>query len=146
MTMPDYFMRAAVAWFAGFFPLAEIYVAVPLGLASGLDPVSAVFWSVLGNYTPVLLIHYGYDQLLRVAWLQAWLARLTSASLQESLNRWGYWFVLVITPWAGVWATAVTAKVFKMRATLLLLATLKSIVIYGVATAVLVEGGMSLFE
>ena len=45
--MWDYIALAFGAWFAGFFPLAEIYVAVPLALASGLDGVSTVFWAQL---------------------------------------------------------------------------------------------------
>jgi len=42
----DYAWRAATAWFLGFAPVAEIYVAVPAALAMGLDPVSVVAWAV----------------------------------------------------------------------------------------------------
>ena len=49
----DYVARAASAWFLGFFPFVEIYVAVPTAFAFGLDPSSAVVWPVLGNVTPV---------------------------------------------------------------------------------------------
>lgn len=40
--MLEYLARAAAAWFVGFFPLAEIYVAVPAAMAAGLDDVSVV--------------------------------------------------------------------------------------------------------
>lgn len=143
MTWLEYILLAATTWFAGFFPLAEIYVAVPIGIAAGLDPVSAVFWAALGNFTPVLLIHYGYEQLQRISWLRGWLVGLASAKLQASFNRWGYWFVLAITPWAGVWVTAASAKLLNMRPAPLLWATAKSIILYGIGTAFLVETGLA---
>jgi hypothetical protein len=55
----DYWAKAISVWFIGFFPLAEIYVAVPAGIAMGLDTGSAVLWGSAGNYAPVLLLHYG---------------------------------------------------------------------------------------
>lgn len=146
MDWSGYWVRAAGTWFTGFFPLAEIYVAVPVGIATGLDPVSVVFWAVLGNFMPVPLIHYGYEHLLRWAWLRNWLARIQSESLQASVNRYGYWFVLVITPWTGVWVMAVAAKALRLRAPVLFWATFKSIVLYAVAIAALIYAGVDLWS
>jgi uncharacterized membrane protein len=144
MTMgwTEYWLAAAGTWFTGFFPLAEIYVAIPVGIATGLDPLSVVFWAVLGNFMPVPLIHYGYEQMLRWAWLRKWLARLDSESLQASVNRHGYWFVLVMTPWAGVWLMAVAAKALRLRASVLFWATFKSITIYAIALTFLITAGI----
>jgi uncharacterized membrane protein len=138
----EYWMRAAGTWFTGFFPLAEIYVAVPVGIASGLDPVSVVFWSVLGNFMPVPLIHFGYEHMLRRAWLRKWLVRLNTEKVQASVTRHGYWFMLLVTPWTGVWVMAVAAKALHVRASVLFWATFKSIAVYAVAIAALIYAGL----
>jgi uncharacterized membrane protein len=140
----EYMARAAAAWFIGFFPLAEIYVAIPAALAAGLDPVSVVFWTVFGNFTPVVLIHYAYEQLIRVDRIRRWFDRLVSATLVARLERYSLWFVLLITPWTGVWVMAVTAKVMRMEHRRLFLATLVSITIYAVALVVLIQRGVNL--
>jgi len=46
--MVEYIAKAFAAWFIGFFPYFEIYVAVPAAIAMGLDYFSAVTWSVFG--------------------------------------------------------------------------------------------------
>jgi uncharacterized membrane protein len=140
----DYLARAAAAWFIGFFPLAEIYVAIPAALAAGLDPVSVVFWTVFGNFTPVVLVHYGYEQLIRIDRVRRWFDRLVSDSLAARLERYSLWFVLLVTPWTGVWVMAVTAKVMRMEHRRLFLATLASITIYGVVLVVLIQSGVRL--
>ena len=62
--MFEYAAKAFGAWFLGFFPLAEIYIAVPAAMSTGLDDASVILWSVFGNFTPALLI-ISLDQLLR---------------------------------------------------------------------------------
>jgi hypothetical protein len=47
--MLDYAAKAATAWFVGFFPLFEIYLAVPAAVAMGLDYVSAGSLARLGQ-------------------------------------------------------------------------------------------------
>jgi uncharacterized membrane protein len=140
--MWDYWLAALSAWFVGFFPLAEIYVAVPVGMAAGLDKGSAVFWSVFGNYTPIVLIHLAYERLVRIKWMRPWLQRFTSETFKARIDRYGTWFVLIITPWTGVWVMAVTAKVFGMAGRPLLVAGFVSLVIYAIALVYLVEYGM----
>ncbi len=139
----DYIALAFGTWFAGFFPLAEIYVAVPLALASGLDGVSVVFWAVLGNYTPVLLIVLFYSRLQRNERIRNWLNGLVSVKMQERVNRFGWWFVLIVTPWAGVWAMSVTAKVMGMEDRTYLLASFISVFVYAVVLTFLIQTGAS---
>ena len=87
--MFDYAAKAATAWFLGFFPFFEIYVAVPAAIAMGLDPVSAVIWTVLGNYLPVPLIVIFYRQLLNHQRLGPWLAKLASPRAKGLLDSYG---------------------------------------------------------
>ena len=140
----DYAARAAGAWLLGFAPFAEIYVAVPVALATGLDPASVVVWTVAGNYAPVPLIHLLYERLVAIPRVGRWFGRLVSERFAARIERHGMWIVLIVTPWVGVWAVAVTAKVVRLRRRALFGATLLSIVLYAVALVVLIELGLQL--
>ncbi len=142
----DYLTRAFSTWFAGFFPLAEIYVAVPAALAIGMDSASVIFWAVLGNYTPVLLIHYGYEQLSRSRRIAAWLDRLYSEKLKSRIQRYEIGFVLLMTPWTGVWVMTVTAKILRMRPARFLVASFVSVLVYAVLLVFLINSGVDLFR
>jgi uncharacterized membrane protein len=135
-----YLGQAATAWFLGFFPFFEIYVAVPSALALGLDPVSAVVWPVLGNFLPVPLVLFGYRQLMRIGRLRRWLEGRTSERFERLVNRYGAPFVLFITPWIGVWLVAATAHALGMARRPLMLYALVSIAVY----AVLIVAGIRL--
>lgn len=144
MEMIDYAIRAAGAWFLGFFPLAEIYVAIPAAMATGLDPASVLFWSVFGNFTPLILIHFFHEQLSRSERIKRWLEKLNSPKFRQKVDRHGVWFVLIATPWTGVWAMGVTAKLLGMDGRKLLWSSLASIVVYGAVLVVMIEMGISL--
>ena len=139
--MIEYLSKAASVWFLGFFPLAEIYIAVPAGLALGLGAVSAIGWAVFGNFVPVLLIHYGYDGLRRIAWMDRWLGRLSNETMRARMDRWGVWAVLIFTPWTGVWAMAAVAKALGMSGSRLLPAALISILVYSVIVVLIISAG-----
>jgi uncharacterized membrane protein len=140
----DYILQAASAWFVGFFPLAEIYVAVPYGMAIGLDDVSVIVWTVFGNFTPALLIGALYQQMMRVPRIANWLSRLVSEKAQERVNRWGIWFVLIATTWTGIWAMALTAKILGMKSSRFLPAAFISILVVALLTMAGIQAGGSL--
>lgn len=139
----DYIWKAASAWFLGFFPLAEIYVAVPYAVALGLDNVSVLVWTVFGNFTPALLIVVLYQQMLRIPRIAKWLDRLISEKAQARVNRWGIWFVLLATPFTGIWAMAVAAKIIKLDTRRFLVAAFVSILVYAVILLVLLRLGIT---
>jgi uncharacterized membrane protein len=142
----DYIWKAASAWFVGFFPLAEIYVAVPSAVALGLDDVSVIFWTVFGNFTPALLISVSYEQIIRIPRLAKWLGSLVSERVQVQINRWGMWFILLVTPWAGIWVIATTAKVLQMHTPRFLLSAFISIFVYAVVVLALIKMGITAIE
>jgi len=144
LQLVDYAARAASAWFLGFFPFFEIYVAVPAAFALGLDPVSAVVWPVLGNVTPVFLIVFGYEQLLRVERLRGWLQGRRSARFERWIERYGAPFVLLVTPWIGVWAVAATAQALGMQRATLVGYSVVSIGVYAILIAVGIVFGFDL--
>ena len=143
--MIEYIAKAFAAWFIGFCPELEIYVAVPAAIAMELDYFSAVIWSVFGNYTPVVLIHFFYEQLIKNERINRWFTRWTSEKFKKSLDKHGLWFVLIITPWAGVWILAISMKVFKMDDKKLLLYSFISITAYAVVIAALIAIGVDVF-
>jgi uncharacterized membrane protein len=140
----EYWAQAFSVWFLGFFPLAEIYVAVPAGIAMGLDLYSTVFWSVTGNYAPILLLHFGLNALMRMEGFGRWLQRIASPKAKERMDRHGFWFVLVITPWIGVWIMAATVKLLGMRERPFLIASFLSILVYAIVIGVLVDAGIEM--
>jgi uncharacterized membrane protein len=135
--MLEYAAKAAAAWFLGFFPFAEIYVAVPAAVVMGLDPLSAVVWPVLGNWLPVPLILFAYEKVLRVPGLRRWLSpERRSARFERLVERHGNWLVLVITPWIGIWVVAATARVAGMKPGPLLAYSFLSVLVYAVVIVV----------
>ncbi len=112
----DYVVRAATAWFLGFFPYFEIYVTVPAAIALRLDYFSAVFWSSLGNFAAVPVILIFYKQLMRINRLRNWLEKRTASErYRKNLDRYGVPFVLLMTPIVGVWVMAAMAKAAGMN-------------------------------
>jgi uncharacterized membrane protein len=143
--MIDYLYKSFLVWFLGFFPLFEIYVAVPAGMAMGLDPFSVVLSSVTGNFAPVLLIDYGYRWLISFSRIRKWLRKPVSSRLVENVNRYGVWYVILITPWTGVWIMAAAAKVLQMRREIIFWGSLAGITLYAIAITGLILLGVDIF-
>lgn len=143
--MLDYLYKALTVWFLGFFPFFELFIAIPAGVSLKLDPVSLVFFCVAGNFTPVLLIEYGHSRLMKYERIRNWLNRRVSGKTGRNINRYGTWYVLVITPWVGVWAIAVTAKILHMDRKILIPASLASLFLYSVVFLIMIRAGVTFF-
>ena len=142
----EYVAAAALAWLVGFLPLFEIYVAVPVGLAAGLDPVSATFWSAFGNIVPLWLVDLGYERLRRIERVDHYLAKLRRKRVERILDRWGFLAVFVATPLLGVWTMALAAKGLGMTSRPFLVASSISVLIYAIIITVSIELGLELIE
>lgn len=145
MGVIEYIVRAAIAALVGFAPFLEIYLAVPAAIAAGLDYFSAVFWSVLGNFAPVLLITFAYDRLMRIERLKSWLTGRRSERFQKAIDRYGGWAIILITPWVGIWIVAATAQALGMKRSVLIGFSLASIVLYAVLIAIAVALSIEAF-
>ena len=143
--MFDYIWKAAVTWFIGFAPQFEVYIAVPAGIAMGMDYFSAVLWAVIGNFTAVPIVLTFFAQIRRISWLSNLIDRRYSEKNQERLNRYGPWFVVLATPMVGIWIVAVMARIAGMNHAVLLVSSLVSIIFYGVLVAVLLHFGIAFF-
>jgi hypothetical protein len=143
--MLEYLISAVSVWIIGFFPWAEIYVAVPAGIGLGLDLYSVIFWSVFGNYLPAVLIAKSFDRIKLIPGIGTRLQRFASPRAKAQIEKNGTWATLVLTPWLGVWAMAVTVKMFGMKTGTFLWASFVSILLYAVALAALIHLGIDVF-
>jgi len=142
--MMEYISKAFLVWLLGFCPALEICVAVPLGIALGLDYCSTLIWSVTGSYIAVLLIHYGYEWFTQIPQVKTWLEHFSLQRFKNWIEIYGIGFVLLTIPFLGVWVTVVTMKMFKMDSGLFLVYSFVGIVICAVTMAVLTYTGIDL--
>lgn len=95
----------------GFLPIAEGNVAVPVGLALGMNPVSAVLLSVLGTTTQTLLTRGLAGWLFTLPAVAGWWERKLAARMERIFARAGVtWVILVGIPWLGGVPTALGAQ------------------------------------
>ena len=146
MSAVEYIAAAALAWLVGFLPLFEIYIAIPVGLAAGLDPVSATVWSAFGNIVPLWLVDLGYERLRRVESIDHYLAKLRRERVERILDRWGFIAVFVATPLLGVWTMALAAKGLGMASRPFLVAASISVGVYAAIITASITLGLDLIE
>ena len=144
MSVVEYLAAAALAWLIGFIPLFEIYVAIPAGLAAGLDPVSATLWAAFGNIVPLWLVDLGYERLRRIERVDRYLSMLRRERVERILDRWGFIAVFVATPLLGVWTMALAAKGLGMTSRPFLIASTISVSVYAVAITLAIVVGLDL--
>jgi uncharacterized membrane protein len=140
----EYVAAAAFTWLVGFVPLFEIYVAIPVGLAAGLDPVSATAWAAFGNIVPLYLVDLGYERLRQHERIDHWLAMLRRERVERVLNRYGWLAVFAATPLLGVWTMALAAKALGMATRPFLIASTVSVAIYAVLITASIVLGLEL--
>lgn len=149
MLIAQYMTKALTTWSIGFFPYAEVYVAVAAGMAMKLDAASSVVWGVFGNFTPIPLLLWGYSSLMRIPQLRAWLLQMekrSGQSVKHAFNRYGTWFLILMTPILGSWTIAIVAPLIGIHPRRILLFSFIGITLYGVLTAVAIASGVNWFE
>ena len=146
MSAVEYIAAAALAWLVGVLPLFEIYIAIPVGLAAGLDPVSTTIWSAFGNIVPLWLVDLGYVRLRRAERIDHYLAKLRRERVERILDRWGFIAVFVATPLLGVWTMALAAKGLGMASRPFLVAASISVGVYAVIITASITLGLDLIE
>jgi uncharacterized membrane protein len=106
-------------------PVVELRGAIPLALhLFQWSPLRAMFWSMLGNYLPVIVLLWSLPLIAR--WLAAhlpwghrwwqWLCLRTETRHAPRFRRWGalalVFFVAVPLPFTGAWTGALAAYLF----------------------------------
>jgi uncharacterized membrane protein len=113
--IPSLWQVATVVGF-GVLPIAEGNVAVPVGLALGMNPVTAVLLSVLGTGTQTLLVRGAAGWLLSLPRIARWWERRWTGRTRQ-LFEWQEvtWVVLIGIPWLGGVPTALGAQLAGIR-------------------------------
>jgi uncharacterized membrane protein len=148
MLIIQYLTKALTTWSVGFFPYFEVYAAVAAGMALKLDPVSSVVWGVLGNFTPIPLLLWSYRRLMQIPQLRDWLSKIErrgGQKVKRAFDRYGAWFLILMTPILGSWTIAVVAPIIGIQPKRILLFSFMGITLYGVVTAVSIASGISWF-
>ncbi|GIO25287.1 small multi-drug export protein [Oceanobacillus sp. J11TS1] len=140
--MLEYISLALTAWFIGFFPFFEIYIAIPAAMVLGLDPVSSVLWAVLGNFLPIPLIAFFYDFLAKFERINRYLSKLANSKYKAKIEKHGPIFVIFLTPLIGSWAVGVIGYAIGMKKFQLFISSAISILIYGIIIAILTHLGI----
>ncbi|WP_027963621.1 small multi-drug export protein [Halalkalibacillus halophilus] len=144
--MFEYIYLTAIAWFLGFFPLTEIYIAIPTSMIMGLDSVSAVIWASIGNFLPIPLIVYFYDSLMKWEPLGVWMRKLSNNRYREKIEQNGFIMILLLTPIIGGWAVGVIGRAIGLTKYKLFLSSAVSIFFYGIIIAFLTSYGIDFFR
>ena len=146
--MIEYIIKALTAWFLGFFPYFEIYLAVPAAVIMGLDSFSAIFWPVLGNYLAVPVIDLFFKQTTKVRFIKKWFEKQEKSKRYSKFHKYieksGVIALLLFTPWIGIWFATLAAKTVGMTRRNIYLFTFISIFSYAVVILVLMKVGFNM--
>lgn len=137
-------------------PFLELRLAIPMGIAAGLEPLAATFWGVAGNLVQVPL-SVGLIQLLRrVAlrwqWAARWSAALDRAGErhQEKVRRFGWLglalLVAIPIPGTGLWTGSAIAGLMRMPLLHTLLALSTGVVMAGILVGIVSAGAFEVLE
>lgn len=121
MTIPSEIIVVLLA----MFPIAELRGSIPVAIGIyHLSPLSALFWSVLGNILPIFVIlaileplaRYLENHLSLLRRLLNWLFERTRRKHSATFEKWGalalITFVAIPLPMTGAWSGALAAFVF----------------------------------
>lgn len=139
-----------MTFFMAMLPVVELRGAIPLGVAAGLHPLTAMGAAVLGNLFPVpfilLLLRYVFRWLRHFPRLGRWIDRLERrAHLKGRKVRKYRLFGLVLLvaiplPGTGAWTGALVADVLDIRMRAALPAITLGVVIAGVVVTAMTCG------
>lgn len=113
-------------------PVGEALVAIPLGIALGLNASVVAVVVVAFNLLPVLVITYLFKKIESGTTVLHWLIRFRSARVRRLLDRFGLPVVVLATPWLGVYGVAVTLEMAGMSRRRIISSVLVSLVVYAV--------------
>lgn len=136
-------------------PIAEVRVAIPVGVALKLPLLQAFGWACLGNLIPIVPLLLFLDPVS--AWLRRfplwrgffdWLFKRTAekATLVQRYEAIGLaLFVAVPLPLTGAWTGCAAASLFKLPFRLAFLAISAGVLGAGVLVSLAVFAGLQLF-
>lgn len=140
-------------------PIMEIRLSIPFAMqVYGFTPYQAMFWSVLGDIIPAILLIYYLGSVSRFLMKRssmarrffAWLFSKTRQKFPEDYATLGkialLFFVALPFPGFGAWSGAIAAWLFDMKKTEALIFILLGIILAALAVTGLSVGIFSIFK
>ena len=134
-------------------PILEIRGAIPVGVASGLDPWLAFAVGFVGNMLPIPILILLTRKIIE--WLKkhnvlvkltAWLENKGSKGAQK-VQKYSFWglFILVAIPLpgTGAWTGALVASLLDMRLKRALPSIAMGVAVAGLIVLLVADGGIS---
>ncbi|SDN75503.1 Putative small multi-drug export protein [Tenuibacillus multivorans] len=143
--MMEYIWLCFMAWFIGFFPMFEIYIAIPATMAVGLDGFSSVLWSCVGNFMAIPLIVFFYDKLSRFERINKFLLKTSVSRFSHKIRKGSFGFILLTTPIVGSWTIGVLCKLIGLSKKKIFTSSAISIALYGLIIGILTKLGIDSF-
>jgi len=106
-------------FFLSMIPVSELRLAIPLGVAWGVEPWQCFLWAITGNFLPIipllLLIPFIYRILQKVRFLESFFNRFIEKTRRKGhqVEKYGALgltlFVAIPLPGTGVWSGCLLA-------------------------------------
>lgn len=144
-------------FFISLVPLLELRVAIPYGMARGLDPAVAVTWGTLGNVAQVPFVaalvwaahRYAARYVPRAKPLLDWADRRAMRS-RRLIQKYGFpglaLFVALPFPGSGIWSASVLGSLFGMGYWGTVLSICVGVVIAGVLVGLAATGALGIIR
>jgi membrane protein YqaA with SNARE-associated domain len=146
MPLSEYIIKALSVFLVSFIPPFEFALAVPTGLVIGLDHVSILIWSALGNVAGGTVAYFVYGRILHHNRLGKWLRRAPNLGLFTAVQRQQTWFILFNLPWMGVGTAAINARHNAIRWRRFGVLSFISITFHAALLLLLLIGGANLLD
>ena len=130
-------------FFTAWLPFAELRLAIPLGIAQGIEPLSVFFLGITGNAVPVIplllllkpvrkfLISNSKIMKRFFSWLDA-----RTIKKSDQVDRYGAIGLILFTaipfPTTGAWTASLAAVLFNIKFKYALTAIIAGIIIAGI--------------
>ncbi len=144
-----------IFWLA-MLPVSELRVSIPLGIAQGMEPWLAFFYSVLGNgiaaVLVMILLPVGYRIMYRFQWVRAIWDRLAARTHNkgQKVEKYGalglLLFVAIPLPGTGVWTGILLAFLLGIRPKLAMPAVLTGMLLAGLLVTLASIGVVTAFR
>ncbi len=137
-------------------PIVELRGAIPIGVGLGLDPLTVMFVSIIGNCIPVPFIILFIRQIFKFmrkhfSWISNLLDKIENRARGkwEKVHKYQFWGLLIIVaiplPGTGAWTGALIASLVNMRMKNAIPSIFLGVVVAGIIVTALSHGFSSLF-
>lgn len=153
-------LKYIIAFFISMVPIVELRGAVPIAIASGINPVVALCLCVIGNMAPVPIIYFFARKFLVWGAKQKYIGKVcdfflvkgehAGQKLVAKTGRYGLFIALMLfvgipVPGTGAWTGTLAASFLDMGFKSTVLSVCLGVILAGIIMAVTSVGVISLF-